>query len=300
MKTIEQYIENLLVKHGYATVTGLGGFVTQRQSAQIKDNTLVPPTTEIVFNPLLSHHDGLLAEQYMSDRGISYTEANDRIYSEIATIKQAIDTNGYHTLGRIGVLGKNSDGTITLTQSNPHILPQNIGLPAVRLTPITQPKTVTAQQPKRIQLTPAQIMQRVAVIITVLLLSWSIPTPISNYENQASVSFKTLTNIAAPAIIADTVAIKPDVQVEPTHYRYHLIVASLANEQQAQKYLTEQTSFDPSSLAVIKSNGRYRISAKGFNSYKEAINHADSVRATVPALAKAWILQSNQQLQINN
>ena len=57
------YILELLEEHDYVIFPGLGAFVVQCQSASwTKDNnSLLPPSRTIVFNPALKMNDGLLA-----------------------------------------------------------------------------------------------------------------------------------------------------------------------------------------------------------------------------------------------
>ena len=43
-------------------------------------------------------------------------------------------------------------------------------------------------------------------------------------------------------------------------------------------------------LQIIESKGKYRISAAGFNKYKDALEYMDSIRNKVPIAKKAWIM----------
>lgn len=70
--------------------------------------------------------------------------------------------------------------------------------------------------------------------------------------------------------------------------KYHLIVASLTSESQAEEYISTQTSYNKDQLSIIECNGKFRISARNFLSYKEALHHLDSLKNASDK--SAWIL----------
>ena len=72
--------------------------------------------------------------------------------------------------------------------------------------------------------------------------------------------------------------------------KYHLIIASLTSHEDAEEYIANHTQFDRTQLQIIESKGKYRISAAGFNKYKDAIQYMDSIRNEVPIAKKAWIM----------
>ncbi|MFI3297390.1 MAG: hypothetical protein R3Y59_07150 [bacterium] len=77
-----------------------------------------------------------------------------------------------------------------------------------------------------------------------------------------------------------------------TNDKYHLIVASLTSRAQAEKYIAEQKNFDPNQLQIITKDNKFRISAKGFDSYQMAVNYMDSIRENKPTTKNAWILRN--------
>ena len=83
MKNLAQYIEELIIRHECVIVPSLGGFVTYRDKAAVRNNLFYAPTERIRFNPLLTYHDGLLAEAYMRDRNIGYSEALNAINADV-------------------------------------------------------------------------------------------------------------------------------------------------------------------------------------------------------------------------
>ena len=127
MKNLAQHIESLIIKHECVIVPGLGGFLTYRDRAIVRNNRLYAPTERIRFNSLLTYQDGLLAEAYMRDRNIGYTEALDAINTEVEQIKKSLNGGSPILFGRIGALSLSAENNIMLLNSNPKFLPENIG-----------------------------------------------------------------------------------------------------------------------------------------------------------------------------
>jgi tetratricopeptide (TPR) repeat protein len=61
-------------------------------------------------------------------------------------------------------------------------------------------------------------------------------------------------------------------------------------EYEAEEYIANHTHFEKTHLQIIESKGKFRISAAGFNKYKEALQYMDSVRNDVPIAKNAWIM----------
>ena len=137
MKNLAQYIEELIIQHECVIVPGLGGFVTYRDKASIRNNQLYAPTQRVRFNQLLTYHDGLLTEAYMRDRQISYAAALEAIETDIKLITTSLNSGNTFILGRIGALSLSADNTIILKNEDCKFLPENIGLPVVNLKQLT-------------------------------------------------------------------------------------------------------------------------------------------------------------------
>ena len=289
---------------------GLGGFLTYRDHAIVRNNRLYAPTQRIRFNSLLTHHDGLLAEAYMQDRHISYTEALEAIRTDVEHITTSLRSGNTFLFGRIGSLSL-TDGNITLRDNDCKFLPENIGLPIVQLKQLAsaQPaNTITINIPQA----SSNVLRYVASIAIIFLITLFIPNPIANDTQRASLSFDSLRNIKSIEIsdesieISEKSVVDSDESVEISDKsaednsslltphsslnKYHLIIASLTSREDAEEYIANHTQFDRTQLQIIESKGKYRISAAGFNKYKEALEYADSIRDNIPVAKKAWIL----------
>ena len=114
MKNLAQYIEELIIQHECVIVPGLGGFVTYRDKASIRNNRLYAPSQKVRFNHLLTYQDGLLAEAYMQDRHINYTTALEAIKADVEQITTSLNLGNTFILGRIGDLSLSTNNTIIL------------------------------------------------------------------------------------------------------------------------------------------------------------------------------------------
>ena len=107
-------IEHLLTEHDCVIVPGLGGFVQNETEAYYdpEDQLFYPPSKQIGFNARLHFNDGLLAQSYQQDYGISFEEARDRIKARVEELQGYLSQGKYLTLGQIGQMHRNEEGRI--------------------------------------------------------------------------------------------------------------------------------------------------------------------------------------------
>ena len=303
MKNLAQYIEELIIRHECVIVPNLGGFITYCDKAIVRNNMFYAPTERIRFNSLLTYHDGLLAEAYMRDRNIGYSEALSAIATEVEQIKKSLNSGNTVLFGRIGALSLSAENNITLLNSNPKFLPENIGLPVVHLKQLASAEptnTITINIPQ----TSTNALRYVASITIIFLITLFIPNQTDNNTQHASISFDSLRSIKSIEYSEESVEnsdesvennssfLTPQSSLEDnsTLNKYHLIIASLTSREDAEEYIANHTQFDRTQLQIIESKGKYRISAAGFNKYKDALQYMDSIRNDVPIAQKAWIM----------
>ncbi|MBQ8720704.1 MAG: hypothetical protein IJY67_00905 [Paludibacteraceae bacterium] len=318
MKNLAQYIEELIIKHECVIVPNLGGFLTYRDKAFVRNNIFYAPTEHIRFNPLLTYHDGLLTEAYMRDRNISYTEALNAIQADVEQIKKSLNNGNTFLLGRIGALSLSADNNIILHNSDSKFLPENIGLPIVHLKQLSSTSnntgnTIILNVPR----ISSNALRYVAMLAVVFILSLLIPTHVTDTTHEASFykqitdyklqitdsisnqATNTITPINPIASINSIATIDTITTIKTTQNnsqpstlssKYHLIIASLTTQAEAEDYIANHKHFDQTQLQIIESKGKFRISAAGFNKYKEALNYMDSIRTNVASAPKAWIL----------
>ena len=314
MKNLAQYIEELIIQHECVIVPGLGGFVTYRDKASIRNNQLYAPTQRVRFNQLLTYHDGLLTEAYMRDRQISYAAALEAIETDIKLITTSLNSGNTFILGRIGALSLSADNMIILKNEDCKFLPENIGLPIVNLKRLASESNNDNIISINIPRASSNIIRYAAMLVVVFVFSLLIPTPVTDATHEASFyrvqstdyklqitnsidTVATINTINSTDSINSIASIDTASTINSSHLtsnsslkKYHLIIASLTSQAEAEEYIAHHSHFDRNQLLIIESKGKFRISAAGFNKYKDALQYMDSVRNSVPSAQKAWIM----------
>lgn len=135
---LERHIEILLLCNDCVIVPGFGGFMAHHIDARYdeRDNTFLPPTRMLGFNPKLNMNDSLLVQSYVEAYDISYPEAVNRIDAEVDELKQCLDRDGFFELENIGVVSLNGEGNYEFEPCESGILtPELYGLAGVEVEP---------------------------------------------------------------------------------------------------------------------------------------------------------------------
>lgn len=105
MKELTSHIEFLLLENQYVIIPNLGGFVINREPAQVdSQGFILPPSLSFGFNSELKYNDGLLAESYMKINGFSFETSCKRIEDSVKTIKANFAEGKDVDFGKLGVL----------------------------------------------------------------------------------------------------------------------------------------------------------------------------------------------------
>lgn len=117
MKYIEEHIEKLLFRHGFLTIPGLGGLVSQTKSAKTKQvingYNLFPPSCEVSFNQSIHYNDGLLLESYMQNYKLNAVDADVKLRSDINQLHKRLNRGELITVGTIGTFEKDATDSIS-------------------------------------------------------------------------------------------------------------------------------------------------------------------------------------------
>lgn len=108
--SFDKYIRELLLQHDCVILPGLGGFVANYKPAVLdaSQKTALPPSRQILFNPILVHNDGLLYAHISKETGYGYKEvqAMAEVYFKTISyevgkgLKFTIDDLGYFFLNK--------------------------------------------------------------------------------------------------------------------------------------------------------------------------------------------------------
>lgn len=294
MKEIEAYIEQLLIRTDCVIVPDLGGFVVQHQSAKIIGERILPPQATVGFNPQLIHTDGLLANEYARQNDLTYREAAEEITRQITALKQTLQTENSISIGGIGTLHRNANGSLDFSPATATFLPDNLGLQPLYLSPQTEkPVQLTVTLPSRSR------FFRYAAACAIGIVFWCMAphTEEPDYSDYAGLNPINWANILSEreAAKVDTVASIPaecdeTIQLlQEKRHKYHIIVAAL-DKQAAQCYCNQliENGFPCAHILPYK-NGLYRIATQSFRSKREAIDQMEQLRTENPEHKRAWV-----------
>lgn len=316
MKNINFHITYLLTKHECVIVPGFGAFVASIvEKSKIRETGLLcPPIQPLGFNPEIKHNDGLLANAISKKENISYKEACLRIQQYVDYLNNRLKeqkTIQIHWVGKLALSAKRKiifAPSLYLSCNARHFGLSNFYLPTLKelegnLESMFEKKAEKA--PVYIPMNKNISWWAGSVAVAVLAL-FVVSTPLNKHSvthlQQASflpVSIQTIeipsatseiTEIYRPASVTRK-APQPEEAKNPNVRRYHIVIASLPNENSAKKKLKElQSEFPEATIVNSKNKDRHRISINKFEDKKEAETFLKKFRAEHPKHADAWVL----------
>ena len=303
MEKITLHIENLLCYHEYVVVPGLGGFVLQKQSAKITDNTIVAPRVCISFNALLQHADGLLAIEMARAEGVTYRVANGYIDSWVADIKSLLQHEALVALGNLGQLSLGESAQIVFhPNENNDFLPHNFGMHNIALI---QSNTLPTSAPHKTMYRPKFIKYAAAAVLVFSMLFVTPQLNDSRRVEQADLlSFVTQPNNVSQTnadAVYDTLDLEPDTAlqtIEPSMPevvetvelpRFHVIVASLPTLAGAELACQGLKNESYTSASVISAGKHNRVAIASFCDRSEAVQYMETLRNENQRFETAWV-----------
>ena len=300
MEKINQHIERLLAYHDYVVVPGLGGFVVQFQSAEIKGDTIVAPRVAIGFNPLMLHSDGLLAIEVARAEQVSYRKAMEIISEEIDALKLMILDDKSLKFGNLGFLTSTDNKSITFEPLElPAFLPLNLGLHDLK---ISQLKKEIKGQHKHISIgLPTAKNFKYAAAAVLLFGMLTISNRVSDtrkYDSAELLSFPEMLTQNKTDVVEQTenveIAVNPveNAEVLPAvpSYPFHVVVASLRTQDAADSYCKALLETDFSEAHIINSSTLHMVALQSFENKKDAINFMKNIRKTDDRFETAWVM----------
>ena len=206
MERIIEHIERLLLKHDCVIIPDFGGFVLQSASAlYIKsDHSFTPARKEIVFNPTLTHNDGLLTESYMQDYFVNFDDAQQLVRKDVAAMKDALIEQYSLKMGSIGTVFLENERLVFMPAKSSEVLfsTRSYGLPVFHFLPLsarnivplvtsmavsesqTQSDTRSKNIIYNIPVTRA-FLRAISAVAAAVILFFLISTPISDVNKAA-------------------------------------------------------------------------------------------------------------------
>lgn len=304
MISVLDHIEYLSYKHDCVIVPGFGAFISQYSSTNEK-GIISSLNRNITFNASIDYNDGLLINSLMRRERISSELAKNLIAEYVCCIRTQLKHEGEIPLGRLGYFKYINDNAI---EFNPFITKKSnseyYGLSRITLKPLFEDTTEDVMMENKNNIVPftKKLVQVAASIILLICLSLFLSTPIvdldnTNYANLNAFNIKNHKKeqlqhdlyIAIPKIKnSDKNVTAEDIETERIENKntldegkYCIVIASLATQKQAEKFIQENGI---KNCNITKSIKKYRVYvARG--SYDEMIQ----LKKTIYSDTDAWV-----------
>jgi nucleoid DNA-binding protein len=288
-----QHIEKLLAQHDYVVVPNLGGFVVQIQSASLFSDHITPPLSTIGFNPLMHHADGLLAIEIARSEKISYRMAMEYIEKEVENIKAEVQANGNISVGNLGSFYKNQPGELLFTpEVKTGFLPQNFELTNLYISQKSTRKSV--DKPTLTITFPSTRIFKYASVAMLLFGLFCIAPRMTDMRQVGHADIVTSAFYNSTKHPADSSAfavkqLNAPAIIQEEEQHFHVIVASLPNQQSADKFCKELVDADFTTAHVLPPSKMFRIAIQSFADRDKAIQFMESLRKTDSRFETAWV-----------
>lgn len=138
---ISQHIKDLLLTYDRVILPDFGAFMAKYKPAKINEenNTMSPPTKEIVFDPKIIKDSGLIEKQMSEKEKISVDEAKSQIDEYVKTVKSKLNAGKKVKFPELGTFSKIKDGDITFVyEPSGNLLLDSYGLPKISLPKVAK------------------------------------------------------------------------------------------------------------------------------------------------------------------
>lgn len=292
MEKFCKHIEKLLAQHDYVVVPNLGGFVVQTQSASLFSDHITPPLSTIGFNPLMHHADGLLAIEIARSEKISYRMAMEYIEKEVENIKAEVQSNGNITVGDLGSFYRNEPGDLLFTpEVKAGFLPQNFELTNLYISPKDTQRT--GEKPTITITFPSTRIFKYASVAMLIFGLFCIAPRMTDMRlvGNADIVTSAFYNSVKHPVDSSAIAVKqmPAQATIQEEQHFHVIVASLPNQESADKFCQELVDADFATAHVLPPSNMYRIAIQSFTDRDKAIQFMETLRKTDKRFAEAWV-----------
>ncbi len=313
MKDITRHISDLLYHYDCVIIPGLGGLIANPTPAVYDESKhmFFPAGKEIGFNRNLKHNDGLLINHISKTENISYDEAKIHINEYIETINQELKNNGIVSLGTIGEINRDTEGTTLFSpNTTDNFLTDSFGLSSFHFSPSAtyQHHNIARHTIARKAIRPIRtknIAAVAAIVIGLFVLSPEVKNPGINQagglkflepiENTARTPISENKEPSSSGIKINTTnsaTVKP-VEKQIT-LNYFIIAGSFKRIEQADKYCKQLNVKGQINPLIFKSpQGRFRVAIEGFSNKEEALTSL-SIYRSKKGFNSAWILFQNQ------
>jgi cell division septation protein DedD len=288
----------------------------------MEEHLFRPGHKEVVFNPSLTHNDGLLTERYMNVYNATFQKARRMVEEDVEEIKSTLLKGLNVSLGNIGSLCRGDEGQIVFRAGDSEVFCVDLyGLAPFRL------ETWQAMQDKETPLPAANerrnifyipvnrnIVRGIASTAAAVALFLMISTPVKEINPSSyTASFipteivktnkKTAEDTPAPAGTprATTPSVarpKPNPAVRTGERKetlpiYYVIISSVKTAKQAEEVMTKASRQSMKNVGKLLVDDKIRVCADKFTDKNKAELYLTQIRKN-PAYKDAWLYTRNK------
>ncbi len=317
MNKTKRHIAYLLESRGFVEIPGVGSFSRHHKSASFDGAHLLPPGSVISFDSSDGNSGGVELQGSIMRAEHTDSEQAFAILSEgIGAIRKELNVCGVSQMPGVGTLSRNCDDMLVFNQANS----TEFCYPALELHSIREQRNDYRAQHREIseeqRATFMRSLRRTASAAAVIALFVFVAFIVSQFPGRHGATTQAAFSVESSPLpvtaIATTVPTQPTSDASlilvfntpadassPVEYdaksaavaeqsstdaRYCLVVASLANQTEADKYM----SYAGQGLSLLVKDGRYRVYALEASTAEELRAMADEaeIYKTYPS---AWV-----------
>lgn len=310
MSNLSVYISDLLFLHNCVIIPGLGGFVSNVQSAEIDvtREVVYPPHKTVVFNHALTADDGLLISYIAHKQKISYSTASEWLEREVKDIKHTLITDGLFVFKGIGAFYLDANKNFRFrTDLGKNYLGDSYGLSAVKLPSqfalkvFNKPKSVPIKNLEGVMVTRKTMLRVAAILLPIVGIATLIPFADLFFSNNSStqnagIGLKQKTELVLPkdSAISTPGLVEKGGEIDEVstqnrqalyysesdeQFVYHIIAGSYNDRKHAQ-LLADRLNKEVASAVVLHEGNKFRVSYQQFADRYEALKQLDFLRRT--------------------
>lgn len=289
------YISELLDDHDFVVFPGLGAFIVREKSAQFdeKNEILMPPARQILFNEEIKINDGVLLNQFAHAEGIPAPKAHQELARLCEDILYRLDHGETVELENLGKLSRISGKYHFVELEELKKYPGAFGLDTVKvigfnerhgigIAPAVSERTVTGKEIKLKRRNILWLAIFPILAITGFLYWMFIVRNQQNLPDRGEQKIAAEQQIIVPAEPAPVETIEsedtegkdgaPLVEEHPQTGIFYLIGGSFRTRENADQYFEQmsKTGFNPVHLGEI---GKFHVVAISYySSEREAVS----------------------------
>ncbi len=135
---INLIIKELLARHDFVSLPGLGSFVQKYEPARLAPDgqSFLPPRQTVTFDTSRAFNDEAIENFLCEKTGVNHARAAELLVGFVNSVRAEIDNQAEVLFENVGLLGRGKDGEIYFKQAEPQLLASDTyGLGEIRVEP---------------------------------------------------------------------------------------------------------------------------------------------------------------------